>query len=507
MLTLEGPPAAATMPLAPLDYLADDWERLSEARRRAIVIGHADGRDLAVSLADTEIVDLGYRDAERQGGLFVHYRTPTAPGSSGSPVLTPEGWQVAALHHAGPRGTQGLRRLSGRTGHHRANEGIAMASIARAMVRPSKPVAMPLRVTETPAVAVALAMPAAVKLVAPAEPPPVREPLQPSRPALPPVASPADLKATLERLDIPERDLRALLEVDDARSDAFAPEVVARPEIAAAPGPARSGDDRFAESAPVALIESLNAIARWRRQRGYAAKIKAGWTGLRFVAHGDSWFQYPFLVEDIIDHLFAEHAILDLSGAGRTLHDVGLSDELVHAVKSEMPNGVLLSGGGNDILGEQAIKLYLKDFSAGRAVADYAEATLAAHLELIVAQYDRIIGQLQAVSPSLRIFCHAYDWAIPDARKGVWLAGPMTAKGIVESGLQQSLVRLLIARFNEAMRGLERRYPGRVLVVDCRGAVGSERWYDELHPNDQGFGDVAARFRKRIARAFDLATG
>ncbi len=62
-------------------------------------------------------------------------------------------------------------------------------------------------------------------------------------------------------------------------------------------------------------------------------------------------------------------------------------------------------------------------------------------------------------------------------------------------------------RFNEAMRGLERRYPGRVLVVDCRGAVGSGRWYDELHPNDQGFGDVAARFRKRIARAFDLATG
>lgn len=489
VLTLKVAPSVSPLAIAPLDYLADDLDRLSEARRRAIVIGHADGRDLAVSLADTEIVDLGYRDAERQGGLFVHYRTPTAPGSSGSPVLTPDQWQVAALHHAGPAGTRGLKRLSGRAGHHRANEGIAIASIARAMARTSKPVAL-----TPPAAVAALAAPVPAVSIAPDEPP------------LPPVRSPAELKAVIERLDIPERELRSLLALDRSRSDAFAPEVVAKPGIEGPPGPARSRDDAFAESAPMALIESLNAIARWRRQRAYAAKIKAGWAGLRLVAQGDSWFQYPFLVEDVIDHLFAEHAILDLSGAGRTLHDFGLSDELVHAVRNEMPNGVLLSGGGNDILGEQAIKLYLKDFAPGRPAADYAEATLAAHLDLIVAQYDRIIARLQAISPSLRIFCHGYDWAIPDAAKGDWLARPMVAKGIVEPGLQQSLVRLLIDRFNEALRALERRYPGRVLVVDCRGAVGSERWYDELHPDDRGFADVAARFRKRIARAFDLAS-
>ena len=313
----------------------------------------------------------------------------------------------------------------------------------------------------------------------------------------------------MKRLDIPEQDLRRLLTVNRTRSDAFAPEVVAKGGIAKGEGPDRAKklDGAVAESVPIALIESLNSIARWRRQRAYAAKLAAGWAGLRFVAQGDSWFQYPFLVEDIIDHLFAEHAILDLSGAGRTLHDFGVSDELVHAVKSEVPNGVLLSGGGNDILGEHAIKLYLKDFAAGRPVADYAEPTLAAHLDLIVAQYERIVGQLQAIAPSLRIFCHGYDWAIPDAAKGDWLANPMAAKGIIDRDLQRGLVRLLIDRFNEAMRGLERRFPGRVLVVDCRGAVGPERWYDELHPSDLGFADVAARFRKRIARAFDLATG
>lgn len=491
---------APPLPIVAADYLADELDRLPAARRRAIVIGHAGGRELAVSLADTEIVDVGYRDAARQSGLFVHYRTPTAPGNSGSPVFAPLGWQVAALHHAGPKG-KGLRRLSGKAGHHRANEGIAIASIAKAMARTSKPVALAISMPPAIRGATEVSKPAilaAVETTAKPAPPPADLPL---------VSTPEQLTAALKRLDIPEKDLRQLLTVDRGKSDAFAPEVVAKGGLAKSEEleRARKLDGAVAESVPIALIESLNAVARWRRQRAYAQKIAGGWTGLRFVAQGDSWFQYPFLVEDTIDHLFQEHAILDLSGAGRTLHDFGISDELVHAVKSEIPNGVLLSGGGNDILGEHAIKLYLKDFAPGRPVADYAEPTLGAHLDLIVAQYERIVGQLHVIAPSLRIFCHGYDWAVPDAAKGDWLANPMTAKGIVDKELQRGLVRLLIDRFNEAMRTLERRFPGRVLLVDCRGAVGHDRWYDELHPSDAGFGEVAARFRRRIAKAFDLA--
>ncbi len=493
---------APPLPIVAADYLADEFDHLPAARRRAIVIGHADGRELAVSLADTQIVDVGYRDAARQGGLFLHYRTPTAPGNSGSPVFAPLGWQVAALHHAGPKG-RGLRRLSGKAGHHRANEGIAIASIAKAMARTSKPVALAPSTPPASRAATELSKPAilaAIEAVAKPTPPPVID--------LPPVRTSEELTSTLKRLDIPEKDLRQLLTVNRVQSDAFAPEVVAKGGLAKIEGPERAKklDGAVSESVPIALIESLNAIARWRRQRVYAQKLSGGWQGLRFVAQGDSWFQYPFLVEDVIDHLFTEHAILDLSGAGRTLHDFGVSDELVHAVKSEGPNGVLLSGGGNDILGEHAIKLYLKDFAPGRPVADYAEPTLAAHLDLIVAQYERIVGQLHVIAPSLRIFCHGYDWAIPNADKGDWLANPMAAKGLVDKELQRGLVRLLIDRFNEAMRGLERRFPGRVILVDCRGAVRPEHWYDELHPSDQGFAEVAARFRKRITKAFDLAT-
>jgi V8-like Glu-specific endopeptidase len=59
---------------------------------------------------------------------LLHYRTPTDPGSSGSPVFNSE-WEVIALHHSGSSKTP---RLHG-GGFYEANEGIALSAIRAAM--------------------------------------------------------------------------------------------------------------------------------------------------------------------------------------------------------------------------------------------------------------------------------------------------------------------------------------------------------------------------------------
>jgi len=115
------------------DFFSDDIEGVPPPRRRAYIIGHPEGGDLSMSLDDAEIVDLGRRRQD-EAGIFVHYKTPTEPGSSGSPVLNDD-WRVIALHHAGPPrqtsgSAQGLRKLGGRPGFNWANEGILLASIA-----------------------------------------------------------------------------------------------------------------------------------------------------------------------------------------------------------------------------------------------------------------------------------------------------------------------------------------------------------------------------------------
>ena len=88
---------------------------------RLYIIGHPCGRDLELSLQDNQL--LAYNDT------LVHYRTPTEPGSSGSPVFEPEDWRVIALHH---KGGEEMRRIDGQEGTYQANEGIAILALQKA---------------------------------------------------------------------------------------------------------------------------------------------------------------------------------------------------------------------------------------------------------------------------------------------------------------------------------------------------------------------------------------
>jgi V8-like Glu-specific endopeptidase len=101
---------------------------------KVYVIGYPGGQDLAFSFQDNELLDHeGPPGGSQQipGVSRVHYRTPTEPGSSGSPVFGASGWEVIALHHKGSK--DGLPRLNGKTGSYSANEGISLASIKGAI--------------------------------------------------------------------------------------------------------------------------------------------------------------------------------------------------------------------------------------------------------------------------------------------------------------------------------------------------------------------------------------
>lgn len=108
-------PSVPPVPLAAAAALP-----LVEARARAYVVGHPRGGGLQVALHDSHLIDID--DDER----LVHYRTPTDPGSSGSPVFN-AAWEVIALHHAGSSTTPRLRG----TGTYEANEAIALGAIVR----------------------------------------------------------------------------------------------------------------------------------------------------------------------------------------------------------------------------------------------------------------------------------------------------------------------------------------------------------------------------------------
>jgi len=108
--------------------------------QRVYIIGHPKGGELSFSLEDNELVDHEGPPAGKPGQperCLIHYRAPTEPGSSGSPVFNqaPD-WQVIGLHHAGG---EYVRKLNGQAGTYAANEAIWIQSIAKAMADGSMP--------------------------------------------------------------------------------------------------------------------------------------------------------------------------------------------------------------------------------------------------------------------------------------------------------------------------------------------------------------------------------
>jgi V8-like Glu-specific endopeptidase len=100
------------------------------------IIQHPNGEEKQLALRENEVIDLLES--------FVHYRTDTSPGSSGSPVFNDQ-WEVVALHHSGvpDRGADGRilatngkpwRPEMGETAiRWKANEGVRVSRIVAAI--------------------------------------------------------------------------------------------------------------------------------------------------------------------------------------------------------------------------------------------------------------------------------------------------------------------------------------------------------------------------------------
>ncbi|NND00411.1 MAG: SGNH/GDSL hydrolase family protein, partial [Gammaproteobacteria bacterium] len=150
-------------------------------------------------------------------------------------------------------------------------------------------------------------------------------------------------------LDVSDEELTRYFIVDEQHSEGFKPRVIANPELV------KQSDPEGAFT-----LNSLNHLARNRRNRKYRRRIR-NWGGVRIVAEGDSWFQYPLLLQDTIDQLINldnfQYAIYGLSGAGDLLSNIVREDEISEAIERENPDVLLLSGGGNDLVGDGRLSM------------------------------------------------------------------------------------------------------------------------------------------------------
>jgi hypothetical protein len=115
-LELDGTPPGDALPLYGHRMRGD-----FVPRPRLYIIGYPEGSSLWFSLHDNRMVAANEN--------LLHYRTPTAGGSSGSPVFEPGAWNVVGMHHATSDRMPSLTRPGE---IYQANEGITISALRSA---------------------------------------------------------------------------------------------------------------------------------------------------------------------------------------------------------------------------------------------------------------------------------------------------------------------------------------------------------------------------------------
>ena len=311
-----------------------------------------------------------------------------------------------------------------------------------------------------------------------------------------------ELNRKLADLSVPEEELAKYFEADEERSTPTRPVLKLNEKTVQVP-PASDAQGR-ARSA--ALLNSANFISRLRREARFNAVVAGGeYKGPLIAAEGDSWFQYPIILKDVIDHVFDDYAVYCRSEAGDTLENMVRRGEYLDALERTGGQLLLLSGGGNDLVAGGNLAEHLRDFDRSLAPAEHLLPSFDGILNSAIANIERIVRDVGRAFPNAAVICHGYDYTIP--ANGKWLGKPMKKRGISDTKIQKAIAEEMVNRFNTRLRAFATQAP-RVTYVDCRNAVGDSRWHDELHPTDEGYGAVAKRVKDEIKRvASGLAAG
>ena len=320
-----------------------------------------------------------------------------------------------------------------------------------------------------------------------------------------------ELQEMMRDPDLPDAELRKYFTANPDTARPFAPSIVPDPERVEVSSPADDLEGAM-------IMSWANGLCRLRRQEKFKRRQKNGDRRIVLVSEGDSWFQFPIFLDDVIDQLFNNFNIWSVDAAGDTLQNMVLDNaEYMQALRrnKDEVRAFLFSGGGNDIVGEDisgrpVISQIIQPFAVGRPPEWYLETeAFAKTMRFIETCYRAVIENVAAEFPDLPVICHGYDYAIPGggpddprnpfwAAKDKWIGRAMREDlRITDPLLQRNIVKLMIDRLNERLKSLcGANNPNGAFRnawhIDVRGTVGS-LWADELHPTNEGFRLVAAR--------------
>ncbi|TAL67847.1 MAG: hypothetical protein EPN82_13055 [Bacteroidetes bacterium] len=300
------------------------------------------------------------------------------------------------------------------------------------------------------------------------------------------------------------------------------------------------------------LLGFLNGIDRNRKNKKFIkAKKKKDWRKNRkvIIAEGDSWFEYPIIIKDILDWLIKMkdnksrdylYNVCTVASGGDWIANILYEEQYIEEISLYEPEAFLISGGGNDLVGESRISKLVKkraEVDTSLTIADrdivneiivsgfthkqaeriqigrkFLNKEFYSLLNLFRIQYSLVFKsiELSGKFSNMKIITQGYDFAIPSNNRnifinplrwlmhnGQWLYYPLLNKGISDSEEQRCVIAAMIHEHNELLIDIGKPL-NNVYHIDSRGALKDEDWADELHAYSKGFKRIAEVYSKCI---------
>ncbi len=281
-----------------------------------------------------------------------------------------------------------------------------------------------------------------------------------------------------------------------------------------------------------ALSHGKESASAFLAKKGKALAAAGGRNGL-LIAEGDSWFDYPGdNVLAILEDDFG-YRVESVAHHGDTVESMAYDDtqlkKLARAFEhvrqdGRVPRAILLSGGGNDIAGDEFAVL-LNHAKSGLSPLNprVIEGILDERLRFAIGSVIAAVTELSErfFGKKTPVLIHGYGYPVPDGRGylgGFWfLPGPWLKPGFSEKGYQDiqaccDILEDLINRFNRLLQSIAGSSGFKhVTYVDVRPLLSNDlptaykkSWDNELHPTDAGYARVAEKFDEAISQAAPL---
>jgi len=316
----------------------------------------------------------------------------------------------------------------------------------------------------------------------------------------------------------------------------------------------KNNDIKNESQADEGLMGKLNRKNRESRNEYFKKKIRDGFRSKKerivVLAEGDSWFQFPRVyvkdpVKDIIDWLIDDpkYAVKSLASGGDWLSNIFYSGEYIEELPKVSPDVFLISGGGNDLVGNNRLALMVRsvklegknnlksgvfkellmkrakdeaiDIAKYERGLSFVSKEFFKFLNIYFVQYFVFLYNIanHEKYQNMMIITQGYDFAIPYNKNrgnwvsfqrlvneitdtGRWLFEPLNMKGITNKDDQAAVVYTLIYEFNEMMVQLA-NFNGlkNLFHIDCRGFAEEKDWFDELHLKSSAFKEITNVFK------------